>query len=153
MRVPGPGIRKARPSRLRQILALVPLVLVGDSDPRLRRQLSALMRRKGYRVRVYNSALDLLQHFSENRGDLDTPELIVLGAGLGEQDALEVLGAMDMAFGMPHTIVLVPVQAAALREAAAKNGATLVVEQPQALAVLQSAVPDAQLPDWAVGDY
>jgi DNA-binding NtrC family response regulator len=148
----GPGPRKVRTSRLRLTLELAPLALVAERDPQLRRQLAAVLRRKGYRVRVHGRAVDLLNYLSATRGNLDTPAVAVLGVTAGERAALDSLGATGLGDGGSDVSVIIPEGISAFRAAAFSGGATRVIERPGAAAALVSAVPDAYQMEWAMED-
>ena len=145
----GQGTPKVRPSRYRIELALAPLVLVGERDPQLRRALAALFRRKGYRVRAYNSAQELLSGLWESRGDLDTPEHVVFSITGDEPEVLESLGELDLASGLPPTTVLMSEATIQLADVARFSGASRVMDRARALSLLPPAVADAASAEWS----
>jgi hypothetical protein len=148
----GPETRKVRTSRFRRELALAPLVLVGERDSQLRRALAALFRRKGYRVRAYSTAGELVSRLWESRGDLDTPEHVVFGVAGDELEVLESLGALDLASGLPPTTVLVRNPTTQLADVARLSGASRVMDRSRALSLLPPAVADAAPSEWADDD-
>jgi hypothetical protein len=123
-------------------------VLVGDHDPNLRRALAAIFRRKGYRVRTYKSAEELVSRVWECRGDLDAPEHVVVGIAHCGQTVLDDLSALAEATGLPPTTVLVPDGETGLADTARLSGVSWVVDRSRALTVLPKTVPEATSFPW-----
>jgi len=90
-----------------------------------------------------------VSQLAESRGDLDTPEHVVVGVASDESAALEELGALDVAFGLPPTVVLLPVAADELAHLARLSGASRVMDRARALSLLPAAVADAAPSRWA----